>query len=110
MIARTILYILWYSWGALYFVMGIWAVLEKVGKSQKKQNPQDFFRPGVFVTIVAIVATIIDLYFIESLAAWVKIEPLLLRIALFPALLAVAAKITGPTKSISISANKKRPK
>lgn len=107
MIARTILYILWYSWGALYFVMGIWAVLEKVGKSHKKQNPQDFFRPCLFVTAVAIVATIIDLYLIETLASWVRIDVLLLRIALFPALLAVAASITGPTKAISISAKKK---
>jgi hypothetical protein len=80
MATSTILYILWYFWGILYFIMGFWALLEKAGKSHKIQDPNEMFKQGVFLTLVVY------------------------RLALFPALLAVGASVAGPSKPITIKA------
>lgn len=102
----TFLYIIWFGVPVFFFILGLWALMEKWGGSPKKQNPADFFKQGVFVLAGTLICVVIDQYFLESLASSVLMDILplpILQIALFPAVLLIGALIIGPTKPLLVS-------
>jgi len=102
---HTVLYIIWFLIPASFFILALFARLEQMGGSVRKQNPVDFLRQGFFVLIAVLVAVAIDRYILPGfVAAWAPdYLPLgLFQILLLPAVLLGASYLIGPSKSILV--------
>ena len=106
---HTFLYILWFLLPTAFFLLALFAKLEQMGGSVKKQNPIDFLRQGMFVLGAVIIAVIIDRYFLEDLVTNYAPDymPLgLFQVLLLPAVLVVGSYMIGPSKAIMVGAPK----
>ena len=103
---HTFLYIIWALLPLFFFIMALWAKLEQISNKDKRQNPGDFFRQGLFVTACVIIAVLIDQTVLESFVQSLAPDfmPLgFFQIILLPIILLVAAKVYGPSKTIRIT-------
>ena len=99
----TVIYAIWFIIPAFFFAMALWAKLEQLSKSPKKHDPSDFMKQGFFVLICALIAWVVDQYVLQPNAAnlFPDLIPLaLLQVLLLPAILSVAAMLTGGMKPI----------
>ena len=109
---RTALYIIWFLFPAFFLLLALWGKLEQMGNKQKAQNPGDFFKQGVFVLFCVIIAVFIDQQILEGLVSSFSPDFIPLgfyQVLLLPLLLLVAAKLVGPTTTISLK-KKQHPK
>ncbi len=103
---RTFLYIIWFLFPLAFFVMALWAGLEKVSNRQKKENPGDFLKQGTFVLVCVLISILLDQFALDSVMQTVIGDYLplgFLQVMLLPVVLYIGAKVLGPTKSILIS-------
>ena len=108
---HTFIYIVWFLLPISFLTLALWAWLERLSKSPKKQNPADFLKQALFLAVCVGLAVLIDTYFLESIAAAIAPDliPLLLyQILLLPLILLIAAKLFGGSKPIRIEKVKRR--
>ena len=99
------LYAIWLAVPLFFFLMALWAKLEQISKSAKRQNPGDFMRQGTFVLFCVFAAMAIDQYLLvpsisPSLPSWLPAA--FLQVLLLPVILLMAARSLGGTKPIKI--------
>lgn len=105
------LYILWFLIPAFFFLLALWAKLEQLGGSVKKQNPKDFFQQGFFVLVCVLICVVIDRYILADLVNNFAPEIMTLgffQAILLPAVLLIGAKIIGPTQEILIGSKNRK--
>ncbi|MCB0336040.1 MAG: hypothetical protein KDD62_07025 [Bdellovibrionales bacterium] len=98
-----ILYGIWLLLPAFYFLLGLWCLLERYSKSPTKQNPEDFFKQGVFLAIAVAIAVALDQYVLGSLVAQYSPSFIPLgfyQILLLPLILIIGAKIFGGSEEV----------
>ncbi len=103
---QIVLYCIWALLPLFYFGMALWSKLESLSNADKPQNPGDFIRQGVFVTLAVFAAIFFDQFILEWVCDLVGrglLPPTLFRIVLLPLVLLALAKITGPTRAIKIN-------
>lgn len=104
---RTAIYIIWALIPIGFFLLALWAKLEKMSaQSWAKERAGDYFRQGLFVLVCVIISVAIDTYFLESLSEAIMpdLVPLwFYEIMLLPVVLYIGALISGPSKEIKIS-------
>ena len=103
---RIALYIIWFLIPGFFFLMALWAWLEKLSDKQRQQNPKDFLKQGLFVLLCSLIAVVIDAFALESIANSLLGDyiPLpLLQILLLPVILYIGAISIGPSKQIRIN-------
>jgi hypothetical protein len=97
---------LWILIPVLFFLMALWSLLEGRHRNVKRTDSADLFRQGIFLSLAAGVAFVIDYTLLESIVdgVFMAVIPLgLARVLLLPAVLVVVAAIYGPSKQIRIS-------
>ena len=101
-----ILYAIWILIPLVFFTLALWSKLEGISGKQKKDNPADLIRQGLFVSGCVIVAILIDQYLLTSLyqsfsPEWIPFG--FYEVLLLPLILFLAAQFIGPSKSIRIT-------
>ena len=99
----TVIYAIWFIIPAFFFALALWARLEQLSKSPKKQSPGDFVKQGIFVLGCSIVAWLFDQYVMQPNPELFlpDLVPLwLLELLLLPVVLSLAAMLTGGLKPI----------
>ena len=102
---RTALYILWFLVPLFFFTMALWAWLERMGNREKKENPGDLMRQGVFVLICVLISIFIDQFMLDGVMStfvgdWVPRG--FLQVLLLPLVLLIGAITVGGSKEILI--------
>ena len=102
-----VVYAIWILIPCIYLFLGVWGKVEQLTKSSIKQNPNDFFRQGAFVTICVAIAFAVDKHLLQdfidiTLQGFLPLE--LAQVLLLPLIFVIAASIWGPTKKQRISA------
>jgi len=101
----NVLYGIWFLLPLFFFTLALWAWLERLSKSPKRQNPKDFMRQGTFLLGSAVLALLINEYVLQEGAAdllpnWLPLT--FVQIMLLPIILLLGAKMFGGTTPISI--------
>jgi len=98
------LYALWFAIPAFFFLTALWAKLEQLSRSPRRQNPGDFMRQGFFVLLCVLAAIGIDRYLLtalnDKLPAWLPLP--FLQVLLLPLVLLIGARLIGSSKPIKI--------
>ncbi len=100
------IYIVWYLIPVFFFVIALWSKLEHLSGKNKRDNPADFFKQGLFVTACVIAAILIDKFLLQPLVPKLAGDLLPLgffQVLLLPVVLYLAARIVGPSKAIRIT-------
>ena len=99
----TALYIIWALIPIIYFLLALWAILEKFGDKRKQTNREaaDLFKQLGIVSIFVAICFIIDMFFLESTLAplipsFIPIE--LIRILLLPLVFLIGSHALGGTE------------
>ena len=100
---QTALYIIWSLFPLFFFILGLYAFLEKKSnKHARAQNPEDFFRQGFFVLMCVLASVGIDRYVLpEFLEDEATIN--FIRIILLPVVFWVGGMVIGPSQAIRIA-------
>lgn len=99
------LYIIWLLIPGFFFLLALWAKLEKMGKSSQKQNPADFFRQGTFLLICVVISIIIDALFLDAIVGMLDFMSFpkgVFQFLLLPVVCVLLAMVIGPSKEIRI--------
>lgn len=108
----NIFYIIWFLFPLLYFLIGLWAYLEKKGKSRARQNPGDFFKQGVFLLACVLVSIGIDKYVLiiqaENLPDFLPLA--MVRVLLLPVVFILLGLIVGGSTPPSLKKDQKKKK
>jgi hypothetical protein len=99
------LYIVWFAIPTFFFLMALWSSLEKLSGRPKKENPEDFFKQGLFVLGCVLLAVLIETYAIDFItnSIFQAIVPKgVWQVLLLPLILLIAAKLLGPSQDIKI--------
>lgn len=102
----NVLYAVWLLIPAGFFAIALWAKLEQLSKSPRRQNPGDFARQAVFLLGCVIVSILLDRYLLSSLKGseiteWLPMG--VMQFLLFPLILLIAARLIGGSRQISIT-------
>lgn len=105
-ITTKILYGAWCLLPATYLFLGIWSLLEAKSKPQSRQNPGDYFKQVLFLTICVAVAVGLDQYLIKDYAP--KYSPEFIpygfyQFMSFPVTLVIGARVFGGSKEVRIA-------
>jgi hypothetical protein len=103
---QTALYITWFIFPTFFFLLALWAKLEQFSGQQKRHNPADLLKQGLFVLVCVLLCIGIDktlLPFVADLIDPVMIPLGFYQALLLPVVLLVSAKLVGGSKSILIS-------
>jgi TM2 domain-containing membrane protein YozV len=106
---QTALYLIWSIFPLFFFILGLWALLEKKSnKHARAQNPDDFFRQGFFVLLCVLASVGIDRFILPKI---ISDEATLnfTRIVLLPVVFWIGGMIVGPSQAITISKARKTP-
>ena len=103
---HTFFYSVWLAIPLLFFLLALWSKLEELSGLPKKDRPDDIVRQGGFLLLCAVIAIIIDYYFLESLYKsfspdWIPFG--FYQTVLLPLIFVIAGKFIGPSKDIMIS-------
>ena len=104
--AHIILYVIWILIPLFFFGLALWSLLEKWGGTPRKENPGDFFKQGLFVSLCVILSILIDQFALEPVveAAIGDLLPLgLFQVLLLPVVLYLMALVIGPSEMIRIT-------
>ncbi|NLF25685.1 MAG: hypothetical protein GX589_08540 [Deltaproteobacteria bacterium] len=101
----SIYYTVWLLLPAGFFMVALWAKLEQLGKSPRRQNPGDFFRQGCFLLGCVIAAIIIDYFLLSQfenapITTWVPMG--VIQFLLLPLVLLIASRLVGGSRQIGI--------
>lgn len=98
-----IFYVIWIIIPLFFFTVALWAKLEQMSKSRKKQNPGDFIRQGVFLSVCTILAIAINHYVIVPQKESFELIPMgLVQTLLYPLILIIGAKVIGGTDPLRV--------
>ena len=100
-----VFYVVWFLIPLAFFTVALWAKLEQIAKSPRRQNPGDFFRQGVFLLLCAILSVLIDHFLLwrldgTPLADWLPLY--VFQLLLLPAVWLVCACLFGGSQQIGI--------
>jgi hypothetical protein len=100
-----VIYTVWFLIPLAFFLMALWATLEKIGKSPKKQHPADFSRQGAFALLCVFVALGVDQYLLQPnegmFSEWLPLP--VVQVLLLPIVLSIGAAVWGGSKPIKIT-------
>ena len=104
---RTAIYIIWFLIPACFFLLALWAKLEKMSaQSWVKERSLEYLKQGFFVLACVLVSIVIDRYFLEGLSDALSPELVPLwfyEVLLLPVVLYIGALLAGPSKDIRIT-------
>ena len=104
--SSVVFYIIWALFPILLVGMALWAKLERVSGSPKKQDPIDFLKQCGFVLLCVAVAVLIDYFLLVPYAEGFLPDfvPLgFVQLLLLPFILYLLALVIGPTKPARIT-------
>lgn len=101
----TFLYSIWILCPCLFLLMALWAKLEQIGGSDKKQPYKDLLNQAAFTVVCSAVTFAIDRFVLTDLDAglldgWIPIQ--VMRLLCYPLVLLLAAKVFGGTTAPKI--------
>jgi hypothetical protein len=97
---RTFLHIIWFSLPAIYVFIAIYSKFEQWQGQARREHVGDHTKSAIFTLVCAIIALVIDLYFLESILKTVGLGDLpilFFQIILYPFVLLAGAKLWGGT-------------
>ncbi len=109
----NLLYLIWWLLPLFFFTMALWAKLEQMSNRNKQQNPGDFFRQGIFVTIGVLISMWLDSSVLPGLIPAIfppSIPMGFFQVILLPVVLYLMALIIGPSKEILIPSGSSKTK
>jgi hypothetical protein len=107
---ETLVYVIWFSFPAIFYIMALWAQLEKWGgRSNQGDAIKIYIKQGSFVLGCVLLCILIDKTILDEIVAS-YLDPYitrgLARFLLFPLILLLVAQIFGGSKPVQLQSKR----
>lgn len=110
---RTAVYVFWALVVIGYFMLGLWAMLEKMGDKvspKGRHEARDIFKQFVFVVVVIGICVLSDLFLVDSMIMPMMpdfVPRAFIQVILLPAVLYLGSLAIGGSKPLRVEKGKK---